>query len=379
MKFWNTLSTPCLILDRNRLQKNIERMSARVQALGISLRPHVKTPKSIPVVRALEAAGARGFTVSTLKEAEYLSAAGVKDLFLAVPADGAKARRALPLMRGGATLSMLVDGLEAARQIGDVASSEGVVIPIWIEIDVDHYRTGISLADPDFDVLVDLIGSHPSLSLAGIMSYGGASYGIVANPSAVADLTERHRQALFEAADRVEQSGFPRPRLSFGSTPATLHARTLEGVDEARCGIYVFQDLFQAGIGACRISDIALSVLTTVIGQNPSLGRFTIDAGALALSKDRSTQGHSFDAGFGLVCNAETGEPIGDLQVTGVSQELGLVSSPSGAPIDFGAFPVGSRVRILPNHADMTAAAYEEYHLIDEGGLSDTWERTNRW
>ena len=374
----DTLTTPCLLLDRDVLYRNIHRMAARALALGVALRPHLKTPKSASVADLLQNAGARGFTVSTLHEAEYFFAAGFDDLLCAVPADGAKARRAVAMLRVGKHLSLMIDSLEAARQLHRVAVESGVIIPLWIEIDVDHYRTGISPASDGFAQLLTLVGANDGLSLAGIMSYAGASYGCD-GAAATADLSERHRQALLNAADQTVRAGLARPRLSFGSTPAVLHARTLAGVDEVRCGIYAFQDLFQAGIGACNISDIALSVLATVIGHNPSLNRFVIDAGGLALSKDRSTQDRPFDAGYGLVCDAASGKPLGDLQVTGVSQELGLVSSPSGAPLNFAELPIGSRVRVLPNHSDMTAAAYEQYHVISEHQAPAIWRRTNGW
>lgn len=375
---WHNLNTPCLILDRDILQRNIDRMADRARSLGVALRPHVKTPKSLPVAEMLRDAGAQGFTVSTLQEAEYLFAAGFDDLFYAVPADAMKLRRAAPVLRAGKRLSLLVDTLAAAKAIGDVARDEAVIASVWVEIDVDHYRTGIRMDDPDFGHIVHLLSTHPNLKLAGIMSYGGASYGCP-TPDATANLTERHRLALLQARTRVCSMGFASPLLSFGSTPAVLHAHSLEGIDEARCGIYAFQDLFQAGIGACTIADIALSTLASVISHSQTLNRFTLDAGALALSKDRSTQGHPFDAGFGLVCDAATGAPIGDLQIVTVSQELGLVGSPSGAAIDLRDFPIGRRLRILPNHADMTAAAYEEYHVLTKEAPFEIWRRTNRW
>ena len=373
------LPTPSLILDIDTMKANIERMAARCRLLGVSLRPHAKTPKSIPVVREMRAAGAQGFTVSTLREAEYLMDGGFADIFYAVPLDVEKVGRAAELLRKGAELSFMLDGMEAANLCARRATTEGVSLPIWIEIDVDHYRTGLDANSPEFDALVEFLTENPATSLRGIASYGGSSY-ICKTFAEVADLTERHRTALLRAADRVVSAGHPRPHLSFGSTPAVLHARTLDGIDEVRCGIYAFQDLFQSGIGACTKSDIALSVLATVISRNPELNRFTVDAGGLALSKDRSTQGYSFDAGYGLVCEAASGVLIEDLYVKAVSQELGMVTTMSGRPLPPGAFPIGSRIRILPNHADMTAAAYEHYFAINRHGVvADTWSRTNRW
>lgn len=374
----NAIATPALVLDLPKLERNIERMADCCRRLGIGLRPHVKTPKSLPVAARLAAAGAFGFTVSTLQEAEYLAAAGYSDIFYAVPIDPHKVPRAAELAKAGINISLLTDSLAAAQAAAATAEACETVLTMWIELDVDHYRTGIERSDPDFETLARFLAAHPWIRFAGLMSYGGASYNS-ASVSATAALAERHRIALIEAKQALEASGIPCPALSFGSTPAVMHAHTLEGITEARCGIYTFQDLFQAGIGACDKSDIALSVLTTVIGANPSLNRLTIDAGGLALSKDRSTQGRPFDAGFGLVCD-EQGEIIPEMYVSTVSQELGLVTTKDGSPVPFSRFPVGTRLRILPNHADMTAAAYEEYFVVDDSqAVIDLWQRTNRW
>ncbi len=372
------IATPSLILDLPKLDRNIERMADCCRRLGVSLRPHVKTPKSLPVAARLAAAGALGFTVSTLQEAEYLAAAGYSDIFYAVPIDPHKVPRAAKLAAAGVDISLLTDSLAAAHAVAAAAEACETVLTIWIELDVDHYRTGIERSDPDFETLAGFLTANPWVRFAGLMSYGGASYNS-ASVNATAALAERHRAALAEAKQSLEASGIPCPALSFGSTPAVMHARSLEGITEARCGIYTFQDLFQAGIGACEKSDIALSVLTTVIGANPALNRLTIDAGGLALSKDRSTQGRPFDAGFGLVCD-EQGEIIPEMYVATVSQELGLVTTKDGSPVPFTRFPIGRRLRILPNHADMTAAAYEEYFVVDgDRTIVDRWQRTNRW
>ena len=120
-------------------------------------------------------------------------------------------------------------------------------------------------------------------------------------------------------------------------------------------------------------------MLTTVVGRQPARKRLLVDAGGLALSKDRSTQGTAFDAGYGLVCDVE-GEVIRDLVVTSASQELALVGTRSGAPIDMALYPVGCRLRILPNHACFTAAAHDGYHVVDGGAqLVARWARINGW
>ena len=370
-----SLSTPSLLLDAGILQANISRMAARAAALGVPLRPHGKTPKCKEVAAALRMAGGVGLTVSTLREAEGYLAAGDRDLFYAVALAPAKVPRAAALMAMGAHLTCLVEHPDAAAAIAMEARNVDIVLPLVIEIDVDGYRSGVALSG-----LLDLartIAAQPSLSLAGVMSYGGASYGC--SPAEAAMLAERHRQALVLARDELVAAGLPCPVVSFGSTPAVLHATSMDGVTELRCGIYAFQDLFQAAIGACTIDDIALSVLTTVIGVRPDRNRVIVDAGGLAMSKDLSTARTSQDAGYGLICDID-GKLIDDVYMSATSQELGLLTTFSGALLPFDRLTIGTRVRVLPNHADMTAAAYDGYHVIGGPGATlDYWERFNGW
>jgi D-serine deaminase-like pyridoxal phosphate-dependent protein len=118
-----------------------------------------------------------------------------------------------------------------------------------------------------------------------------------------------------------------------------------------------------------------LTVLTSVIGR-PS-GRLLVDAGALALSKDRSTEASPHDFGFGLVMDLQ-GEPaLGFAIVRKAYQEHGVVELDPTSPI---AAPVGTRLRILPNHACLTAAAHDRYYVVDGSDeVVAVWPRLNGW
>lgn len=373
-----SLATPVLVLDRLVMERNIARYEARAEALGVTLRPHGKTPKSLEIFTRLMRGGG-GLTTSTLAETEAALEAGGRDIFYAVALDHRKVARAAGMIRAGGDVSFLIDTLEGARLCAEAARREGVVLPFWIEIDVDGYRSGLPADGADFLGLARFLADHPSTRLRGLMSYAGASYG---GDGAVARgaIARLHKDALLAARARLAAEGHQALELSFGSGPAFLDAADLDGISEVRAGIHVFQDLFQAGIGACAVEDIAVSVLASVIGARRDLGRLMIDAGGLALSKDRSTQGRAFDAGFGLVCDPATRQPIGDLIVSAVSQEVGMITSPSGAALPFERLPVGGQVAILPNHADMTAAAYEGYHVVEgDDRVVAYWSRRNFW
>jgi D-serine deaminase-like pyridoxal phosphate-dependent protein len=168
------------------------------------------------------------------------------------------------------------------------------------------------------------------------------------------------------AAERLRAAGLQAPVVSVGSTPTALFARDLTGVTEVRAGVFAFFDLFMAGLNVCRPDDIALSVLATVIGHQKDKGWTILDAGWMAMSRDRGTAGQPVDQGYGLVCDVD-GQPLDDMVLIGANQEHGIAAPRSGRPDAARHLPVGTRVRILPNHACSTAAQHGRYLVLGEG------------
>ncbi len=368
----DALDTPALILDRQRLDANLARMREHVARLGVALRPHMKTAKSAEVARrALPQGG--GIAVSTLREAEYFFEHGYRDLFYAVGASPQKLERAAALMRRGACLLLAVDQPAAAQAIARRGAELGVRFEALIEIDCGDGRCGI---DAQSNALIELAAElQGGATLAGVFTHGGHSYS-GRSPDALAAVAEQERQAVTAAASRLRSVGHACEIVSMGSTPSVRYARDLSGVTEVRAGVYMFGDAFQAGVGSCCVGDIAVSVLATVIGQYPQRGELIVDAGALALSKDVST--NRFDdernIGYGRVTGGE------GLYVARVSQEHGVIRR-RGGELDFSRYPIGSRLRIQPNHACITAAAYDRYHVVngDSPVVEAEWDRVNGW
>lgn len=368
------LSTPALLLDDLRLERNATRMRDKVRQFGVTLRPHVKTSKSIDVLRVLSGGEDVPITVSTLAEARYFFANGVMDILYAVGIAPVKLPEVAKLVHAGCKLRIILDTLQAADAVTTFAENEGVAIEALIEIDSDGHRAGVQ---PDDPLLVE-IGERLGGRLAGVMTHAGASYDCRFRAEFEA-MAEQERALTVEAAERLRGAGLRSPIVSVGSTPTLHYARSLEGVTEARAGVYAFGDLVQAELGTCTVDDIAIGVLASVIGHNRQHGRLLIDAGFLALSRDRGTADLPIDWGYGAVCDPLTGSIIEDVTLSSTNQEHGIVTGRSGE-IDFGRFPVGSRVKILPNHACATAAAYERYFVTDgTDRIVDVWERVNGW
>ncbi len=329
-------------------------------ALGVSLRPHMKTAKSVEVARL---AGSRAITVSTLAEAEYFASHGYVDILYAVGVTASKLDRVMRLRQSGTDLQIVVDSVQAAK-----ATTAHGEHRVWIEVDSDGRRAGV---DPEDGALVEIAEALGD-QLVGVMTHCGGSY------SAGDDLerlgfARMERDAAVNAAVVLRDAGIDCPNVSVGSTPTMTIADDLTGVTEARPGVYMFMDLFQSGLDVCRPDDIALSVAATVIGRRHD--GVVIDAGSLALSLDRSTASQSVDMGYGQVCDVD-GKPISDLIVQRVSQEHGVVVSRSEGSADL---PLGSVVRVLPNHACITAAAHRAYQVVEGCAVVDTWDRVNGW
>jgi D-serine deaminase-like pyridoxal phosphate-dependent protein len=141
----------------------------------------------------------------------------------------------------------------------------------------------------------------------------------------------------------------------------------------------MFYDLVMAGLGVCDVSDIAISVLTSVIGHQKRKGWVITDAGWMALSRDRGSASQKVDQGYGLVCNVE-GEPLTDLIVSSTNQEHGIIADHGGKELDRELFGIGSVVRILPNHACATGAMHDRYYIINgTTEIIDVWHRINGW
>ena len=370
------LETPALLLDEARMQNNMARMQERMNLLGVAFRPHVKTSKCLEVARRQLALGARGITVSTLKEAEQFFAAGVDDILYAVAIVPNKLDHALRLVRAGLRLTLLVESSAMAAEVARHGLEHGVCYDVLIEVDTDGHRSGIAPADPLLlDVAAALTGGA---RLKGVMTHAGSSYDLH-TPEALAAMAEQERSRCVDAAERLRAAGHACEVVSVGSTPTALSARHLDGVTEVRAGVYVFFDLVMAGVGVCETGDIALSVLCTVIGHRPLEGWIITDAGWMAMSRDRGTQKQARDYGYGMVCDAD-GNAIAELAFSQANQEHGVLQW-TGDIVDLAArYPVGSSLRIVPNHACATGAQHPFYYVLpQEGGVPRKWERFSGW
>jgi len=375
---FDALETPALLLDTVRMDGNIERMRERMNRHGVHFRPHVKTNKCMAVTQRLLDAGARGITVSTLREAEYFSAQGIKDILYAVCLSPNKLDHALRLRQSGVKISVIIDNVEMAQRINPQGLTDNARLEVLIEIDSDGHRSGVQPGSAELLAIAEALQSQ-GMDVGGVMTHAGDSYNCGSLDS-IRALAEQERAAVVLAADRLRAAGYSCPVVSVGSTPTALFADDLAGVTEVRAGVFVFFDLVMAGLGVCRLDEIAVSVLATVIGHQKEKGWTLIDAGWMAMSRDRGTSKQPVDQGYGVVCSAD-GLLLEDFIMVDANQEHGIIARRPGSTAGEPPFlPIGSQVRILPNHACATAAQFPSYQTLDgDQHLAATWQRFYGW
>lgn len=374
------LGTPALLLRREQMMANIDRMRRHVGRLNVSFRPHVKTAKCIEVALAMSGGTPGPITVSTLREADYFADHGYTDILYAVGIAANKLAHVAKLQVRGVRMTVILDSVAAAQALVESAGMLPAPLHVLIEIDCDGHRSGVP---PDGGALLPIAAALSAAGadrvvLDGVMTHAGASYEC-RDPAALRAMAERERAGVVRAAERLRAAGHPAPVVSVGSTPTALFAEDLSGVTEVRAGVFVFFDLVMAGIGVCTTGDVAVSVLTTVIGHQRDKGWAIVDAGWMAMSRDRGTAAQDTDQGYGLVCDLH-GVPIDDYIMVSANQEHGIIAHRSGNAGKILDAPVGTMLRILPNHACATAAQHDRYQVLDrQGQVTAEWPRFSGW
>ena len=372
------LETPCLLLNKAKVQRNMDVMQKRLEDHGVVLRAHGKTAKSIDVINMLKPEHRQSITVSTLKEAEYFFENGIRDILYAVGIAPNKLPRVARLLGKGADLSVVVDSIDQVAFTAEFAAVQQIYIPVLIEIDCDDERAGINVEQAQFLHLGQAIDGAEFLSFKGVMTHAGGSYHSKSRADIEA-MAERERTTAVAGADRLRAAGLQCAIVSVGSTPTALYGQNMQGVTEVRAGVFMFSDLVMAGLGVGTQEDIALSVLTAVIGRNSDRQWLLVDAGWMALSRDTGTASQAVDYRFGQVCS-QTGQPLGELKIDRTNQEHGTIQCDNEQEFEAENFALGDLFSIFPNHACATAAMYDRYYVTEDGKtVSAVWPRINGW
>ena len=357
------VETPAALIDLAQLETNLTSMQQLADRHAVALRPHGKTHKSFEIGRRQLALGAVGLTLATVDEAIVFLNNGFESITISRPIlSGKRFDRLFSETPSGADVRTVVDSEPGIAVATQSAARANVRLGVFLKIDVGLHRCGV---DPDSDLPVELaqqVCDATNLEFRGIISHAGHAYAATSREAAT-EVAEAERRIMIQVRDTVIEHGIDVPEVSVGSTPTVLAASSFEGITEIRPGNYVFLDLLPIGVGVASKSDTSLSVLATVISKNAEY--FITDAGSKTLTSDGGVHGMTGARGFGQAYPED--RYLSDdhcLNVASLSEEHGKLTR-TGFDL-----PIGSRVRILPNHSCPIANLAREFVVMDKDHVS---------
>jgi D-serine deaminase-like pyridoxal phosphate-dependent protein len=349
------LDTPALLVDLDRLERNLKAAAEYGAAHGIALTPHIKTHKSVEVARRQVAGGAAGLTCAKLGEAEVMADAGLTDLLIAYPIVGdAKLERLAALARR-ADVTVALDSVEIAEGIARAAERCGVTVGVLAEVDTGTRRCGIA-PGPAYVELCRFLMGRKGLEFRGLMTYQGHILGAREERSA---LLEEEAGRLSQLYAMLGREGIPFPVVSAGSTPNQWEMHRLPGVTHVRHGTYVYNDRNTLAAGACALDDCALAVAVTVVSTAAS-GQIIIDGGSKTFFPDRPAPGLD---GYGLCVE----DPA--LVLAKMNEEHGYVDVTRSER----TYRVGDRLHWIPNHVCPCVNLHDTFAVHRGGEVVGMW------
>lgn len=355
---WNHITSPQILIDSQRAQRNIERMQTKAIELGVRLRPHFKTHQSVEIGRWFRDSGTHSIAVSSVTMAQQFEKAGWRDILLAIPLNP-RELPALNRLAGNCSLTVTIEHEDALSAIQRFSHTVGVVL----EIDAGYGRTGIHWQQNEqICALIEQLVKLPQVRDIGLMLHAGNSY----NARGDDEIAAVHQQSLhrLQTVLHAVPANLRAPLwVSVGDTPTCSRMTSFPGVDEIRPGNYVFYDLMQKSIGACDWDDIALAVACPVIARYPEREEVVVHGGAVHFSKESIEYNgqRCFGQVMAMTDQGWSANPIEGAFLHSLSQEHGKVRVPEAMA---GRLQLGDLLVIVPAHSCLTMAAMKDFTVF---------------
>jgi D-serine deaminase-like pyridoxal phosphate-dependent protein len=336
----NDLETPAILIDIDRMQRNIQRMQAHCDNLGINFRPHIKTHKIPEIARRQLEAGAIGIACQKLSETQIFVDAGFNNIQIPYNIVGQQKLTHLTAIAKSAHITVSADHSLVIQGLADAAESANITLNVMVEMATNIQRTGAPI-----DHITDLakqITTASYLQFAGILVY----------PSYTAN-----RPALLEVLSHLETAGINVPEISGGGTEAAFQADQFLELTELRVGTYVFYDWMHIKKGIATEDDCAMRIAATVV-STPSDDRIILDSGSKTLSSDR------IDNEFGYIVEY----PQARMYQLNEEHAYVDVSHCDQRPT------IGDRVHIIPVHTCVVTNLANQIYGHREEKVEATWK-----
>lgn len=353
------VDTPCLILDLDAFERNLNRLKESLAGKSVLVRPHAKSHKCPQIALRQIALGAVGVCCQKVSEAEALVQGGVNDVLIANEVVGAPKLKHLAALAKQARIAVCADDAGNVAALDAAAREFGVRLDVLVEINVGANRCGVEPGEAAV-ALARQIASCANLRFAGLQAYQGAAQHL--------RKVEERRAAIEAAVAKVRettsllaQAGIACEKVTGAGTGTYLFEAASAVYHEIQPGSYIFMDAdyarnewTESGIPRFEHS---LFVWTTVMSR-PSSERAVVDAGLKA---------SSVDSGMPRVADAD------GVEYVKASDEHGVLRL-NGAK----GYAVGDKLKLIPGHCDPTVNLYDDYVCVRNGRVEAIWPITAR-
>lgn len=373
-----SLATPALVVERAALVRNLERMAAMCAAAGVRLRAHGKMHKCPTLAHLQMAHGAVGLCCQTLSEAETYAAAGLGNLLITAPIALGDSHRVAALAAKGVAISCVADDARLIQALSAAALAAGVEVPVLVDLDVGHHRTGAPLEDAL--PLAGAIAAAPGLIFGGLQAYHGAIQHLApAAREAAAIATSASVRAVIA---RLAAAGLPPPIVTGGGTGTAATDLAAGVFSELQAGSYALMD---AEYAACGVAfEPALFLAASVVSTRAKT-HVTIDAGLKALALEvapvivaGAPAGSRFQ--FAGDEHARLLHPLYLERLASAGRDVAAqlatadaIAADPDCPYPEDAPELGARVWLQPGHVDPTINLFDALLIAENGAIVDVW------
>ena len=345
------LPTPFLVVQEEILHRNISRIHDYAEQHGLTVRPHVKTHKSLAIANIQKDAGAVGIAVAKASEAEAMAPACRGDITVAYPVLGHHSATRLAKLASTRKIRIAVDSFQAIDDLSAAAEEFKTTLGIMVIVDAGLHRCGVT-QPAEAMALARYVEKSPGLCFDGVQLYLGHLYGeTVLNP----ETFEPIRHKLETVCTLLCREKIRPVCVSSGSTPSLFSTHLLPQVNEIRVGTAYLNDYFVLKFGHCTLDQCAARVVTKVI-SNVTPGQVIVDAGSKALSAKQLLRHENLEMGFI--------PEYPQARIFRLHEEHGWVDvSRCQQPPR-----LGERITVVPVNIALCMNLFNDFHLFSETG-----------
>jgi len=354
------ISSPSLLVDKQKALKNIERMTQKAHRSGVRFRPHFKTHQSAQIGEWFREFGVDAIAVSSVEMAMYFAQHDWKDITIAFPVNILEIEN-INRLASSIQLNLLVESKETAEFLNQNLRAS---VDVWIKIDVGYHRTGIAWNKfDDVLTLANQINESGKMVFKGLLTHSGHTYH-AHSAREVEAIYKETVQRLNSLKDHLIAEDFKDTQISIGDTPSCSIVNKFSDVDEIRPGNFVFYDVTQLTIGACHEKDIAVAIACPVVAKHRERNEIVIYGGAVYLSKESIvTRNGKKVFGYVALLEENNWSPIIEsTYISALSQEHGIIKTDA---VFFDWIKIGDILLILPVHSCLAVNLLRKYLTLD--------------